>query len=757
MNIDDQIRAVWDEMGLNEEERINELRPLNEKIGKIKKEKIEETIREMQQLQIGIDETKQKHIRMLQVTGASPFEIEEVQKNGIHGSLKERFDQVQDAYEEYKPRYVETVQKFQKMVDTLQEMFEILEVPEQDRGDFAAVGDTDLTAKRLQSFSNKIDRLQNEINANEKYAQQFIQEIDKLSYDLGVEIKNEIRMIIAHPPYRPSDLVKLKNERDLLQEEFNLNSSYIATLGLEIQRLWDILNISEEERRNFLQMHKGVSYNEIAVCVELINSLNHQRNQMVPQLIEDVKKKISEFCKKMCYTQKQEEAIFNRVETELNEKYSMEESNLSNQEELADNEESNPDIPEEEIRNNEKESKESEIPQNENISQEKVNDSEQKASEVSNMEPDDHKQPENEEKPENADDAIPKLDQQNQNSEPQSNENSEFHHESDQLRHEINSANTINELQTKATEDSKPHEEEEEHKEVQMILPQHLPLEEEDFYEEEDIDDQNDKKQCRMTPRKTFVDADDLLTSENSAMNTPQKPKRPEQLKPIENTTAEDREIAYFELLDAEFMHLQHLYEISRPIQELIQQRESIINEYKQVSEENIAAEKPKPIRMSLNPRQSLDTDQPKLEKVAAEKTKNDKTRKSLQPKSARPQTDIEEKDNAVPSRRSLALKTARKSIGKHIPGTVSPEKARMRPPDPSKALRAEKVERRFKVVLPRIERKLAMALFEYKKESGEDFTLNGDVYSKKLPNVQLSQTEKRMAKSSLSGKPLKN
>lgn len=738
MNIDEQIIAVWDEMGLTDEERINELRPLNEKIDRIKKEKIDETIREMQQLQLGIDETKQKHIRMLQVTGASPFEIEEVQKNGIHGSLKERFDQVQDAYEEYKPRYVETVQKLQKMVDILQELFEILEIPEQDRGDFAAVGETDLTAKRLQAFSNKIDRLQNEINANDKYAQQFIIEIQKLSTDLGVEIKNEIRSIIDRPPYRPSDLVKLKQERDLLQNEFTTNSNYISELALQIKRLWDILEVSEEERQDFLDMHNGVSYNQIAACVKLINTLNKQRNQMVPQLITESKEKISELCKKMRYTKDQESAIFNRVETKMESQYPSEKKpeNENSQIEKSENELQQSETQKENEQTNESYQ---EIRENEEESKVELKDEKQTAEGTENSEEnqqitDDNKQnAEEEEKKE-----ITTNEQQNneeedqQIEEPQQNVDSE--QKSEEIQQNIENEEKIDEnipVQEKVEIEEPVNIEEEEEEDINEV-----------FQIEDYIDEEKSAQTRHFTPRKTFVDADDLLTSENSAMNTPQKQRQvqPTELKPIENTQQEEREIAYFELLDAEYMHLQRLYEMSKPIHELIQQRESIIKEKFEIAEEKI--EKPKPVRMSLNPKQTVETEQPVLEKVAEKKA-----RQSYQPKSARPLT--EEKN----ARRSLAPKTARK----HMPGEVSPEKFRMRPPDPSKSLKAEKAERRYKVVLPRVEKKLALALFEYKKESGEDFTLDGEIYANKLPNFQLSQTEKRMAKTSLSGKGLKH
>ena len=160
LDVDAEIRKIWDEIGLTEEERSSEVIPLKEKIDKVKRDFIDETVQKCQTLAIEIEDIKAQHKHMLQISGAALQEIKNVEKNGLHGTLKERFDQVTDAFDEYMPHFTERVDIFKKKIKILDEMFDDLEIPETDREDYTAVGNEDLTDQRIQRFQTKIDSLQ---------------------------------------------------------------------------------------------------------------------------------------------------------------------------------------------------------------------------------------------------------------------------------------------------------------------------------------------------------------------------------------------------------------------------------------------------------------------------------------------------------------------------------------------------------------------------------------------------------------------
>ena len=311
--IDEEIIKIWDELGLSEEERARELLSLKEEKEKIKRDFIEETLQKCQELTVEIEETKAQHKHMLQITGAPLSEIEYVEKNGLHGTLNERLIQVQDAFNEYEPKFLQKQNTFVRYTYKLTEMFNDLEIPESDREDYTEVGNEDLTDQRLQRFKTKVDNLQVQIKANNKYAEILLEQIHEFNKMLGLETSDEVSKIMSSKAVRPTQLVRLNDEVEKLEKEATENKEKIAVLALDIKRLWDILKVPEEQRNEFIESHTGISFNEIYACVDLINSLNAQRNEQIPSLIKEIKKQIKDLCKTLKYTDEQQDEVFHRA------------------------------------------------------------------------------------------------------------------------------------------------------------------------------------------------------------------------------------------------------------------------------------------------------------------------------------------------------------------------------------------------------------------------------------------------------------
>ena len=836
MDVDEEIKEIWDEMGLNDEERANELLPLNEEKEKVKRDFIEETVQKCQTLSVEIEETKAQHKHMLQITGAPLTEIQYVEKNGLHGTLKERYDQVYEAFHEYEPKFIQRVDMFKKVTGKLQEMFDDLEIPESEREDYTEVGDKDLTDLRLQRLETKIDNLQVQINANNKYAEILSEQINQYCSMLAIPVNEEIQEIMETRPVRPSQLVRLNDEVDKLFNESNDNKEKIGELAIEITRLWDILKVPQEERNEFLQSHDGISYNEILACVDLINTLNARRNEQIPNLIKEIKKQIKDLCKTLRYTDEQQDEVFHRaidhmhklneadekVGTKLlqtpvkqpppQQQQQQEEEAVQNEAQPAEipNEEQQAQVEQNEVNNTNKEEEElKEIPSHEN--QSKGSESEQKPTNTEEEEKKEEVQEESkpntsepEQKPSNPEEEEKKEDSQevsqtkaseseqkptNTEEEEKKEEN---HEQTEEKQEGEQPQNPSNEEETKAEpeqqkeeqkpediekveesqkEEQKPEEsqslanEEESREDRQTSLRGASEIEEEpsfkgvtiitepssNIHEEEEVHEQQTSEE---EPKK-FADIEDLESDAPEQYAKDGKMGEWEQkaarLQPKPNTPTENAAIALFEALDAELAHLKKLHQQSIPIMELIKQRESILNENKEL--DNNPPEDLAPVRKTIKTGRSYSTalaaTQKKRKKSPRRKSTISAALKKERPETANVQPSLETvAKNSQTGYQTDSLLQKKKT---KLPHQIPTEVIRLQTPNPSDTLHAEKVKRRMKTVLPRVEKKLAMALFEFKKENNEDFTIDGKVYLNELKHIQLTPTDKRMARTSLS------
>jgi hypothetical protein len=69
--------------------------------------------------------------------------------------------------------------------------------------------------------------------------------------------------------------------------------------------------------------------------------------------------------------------------------------------------------------------------------------------------------------------------------------------------------------------------------------------------------------------------------------------------------------------------------------------------------------------------------------------------------------------------------------------------KVRPQPPDPSEKGRIERIRRRYKLILPRVEGKLKVLLEQFREQGGVDFTWKGQKLIEELKDVPVPHTER--------------
>lgn len=635
----DSLYNLWDEIGYNEEEKKIRLHRLVQRIQNVHSDFIESTLRKCQNLTRKTNEIKDKHIHKLEAMGASDEEIQHVKETEILGTIKDKYIDTLNNYNEFLNIYNQRVDNFKKYYIQIQSCFKeigvIDTVPEccdetdemqeeeeesqepieeesqkeiedgpsinsneneepnnasneiddqtqdkdvlndknkthtvsgysnkenpQSQGEFAQIGEDDLSLDRLRRFESKAKELQNEVDIRFSIFNEIKTKILKLQSDLCEVSPPEIEELLNGDVY--SDVVcdRLTDYEKYLSEIFETRKKYVSEMAIEIVKLWDLLDVDETTRNQFLQTHSVFSQKNVQDCIDEAERLTQIRNERLPEIIEKIKKEISHICDDLSYSEEQKQEIYDKCNNDM---------------------------------------------LNENSPQDM-----------------------------------------------------KFYEENKGLFIDF--------------DDSKDEEGDNDN------------IEEEEEEHEEDIKSDN-------------------INEEKKVDNTHEEDEENKKLLPIFNN------------YESELFRLKRIHLVARPIIDSIKQRQEMIDEY------NNLMEKLKQTNETANkPSKATKT----KEKVKT-KAKNKEMAKSA---------PIKKKKNVDDDKRTNELN-----------GEIELKTIRVRPPNAQDKIYQEKVIRRYKTVLPRLEKKLLIMLIQFREENGEDFIWEQKPIINELKHIHVTQSEIR-------------
>lgn len=305
---------LWDEIGLTQEERDEEVRKMNEAIERVRSDFISSTVQECQQLTQSIDEIKEKHIKYLKALKAPESDIEKVNDSGKEGTIKKRYEEVRDSYTEYMKIVRKRIGEFQEDMQLIELYSYNLGIPPEEQGEFGNLGEEDLTLARLERFHRKVQELNDEVDRKSLQFDKLSKSIQQNSHDLQEDIPEHIQNYIDKKIYSQEAFDALQEYLDELRSVRETRVIQISEKAVEITRLWDLLEIDDDERRAFLNSHSALSHKNIQDCNNEINRLTEIRNQNLPILIRNLKKQIISICDDLSYSEEQKHEILERCE-----------------------------------------------------------------------------------------------------------------------------------------------------------------------------------------------------------------------------------------------------------------------------------------------------------------------------------------------------------------------------------------------------------------------------------------------------------
>jgi hypothetical protein len=320
----DDIEALWSKIGLTSDEKTQEKETIDERITLIFTSCLSDLRNKCSELESEIAKVTQLHISILETFGDTDSAIQSLRQEPPSSArpLRECLRIATEAYNRDKTRYGKLLERVELLKSEAQKLFDVLEIPESDRGEWATL-DVKFTTEKLHS----LETLVNSMTTDYKLRQEAILNANKLiatlSAELELEIPNHVVNIFATNTLSHASITHITEYAQELQTLKDMRVDQITRMATEITRLWCLLDVGEDARQNFLQAHSTLSAAVIESCAKEIESLVGLRAQMLPTLIREQDERIEWFLSTLHVIRPRAErgedlqATFDRNEEEL--------------------------------------------------------------------------------------------------------------------------------------------------------------------------------------------------------------------------------------------------------------------------------------------------------------------------------------------------------------------------------------------------------------------------------------------------------
>lgn len=291
-----KVYSLWDELGVTEEQRTQEIDALNDSFRQLYSEFVSHLSNVCKETREQIIDTHSKHKQAMKAYGVPDNEIEKrfseeykIQPN----NLLKQLEVASHDYETFKLEIAERVNKIENLIHIANELFDLLDIPNEERGEFSALGNADFTRERIDRFKTKIGELSKIKEEREQKRNKLQDSVKNLLKELNTTLKEQDdRETLKSKLLSDPQLEKLDNLRIKLEKVKIQRIIIISEMAVTITHLWDLLSIPDKERTAFLSSHSTIGDDVVNDCKEEINKLSALRDQKLPDLISEQRQEV---------------------------------------------------------------------------------------------------------------------------------------------------------------------------------------------------------------------------------------------------------------------------------------------------------------------------------------------------------------------------------------------------------------------------------------------------------------------------------
>lgn len=290
--ISPRLEELWRKLGADKDERHSEVQTLAKILTTQYNNYIQSVEQRCNDTQNKIKEIIHKHKQSMKAFGYTQQEINESVNYSQQLPLNQQLIQAKAGYESFQKICQERITKMETILSEIKKYFEDFGIEPANQGEFSELGDSDLTRERLQRMQQQLEKLKVEKLKRVDRVIKLKEAISSLASELSITVEEDIIHFMTQSIVTKSSIESLEECCNHLKQIRADRVEQISQMAVEITHLWDLLDIDDNYRNQFLARHSTLGADVIASCNAEINRLTDLRDQNLNRLIVSQRKEV---------------------------------------------------------------------------------------------------------------------------------------------------------------------------------------------------------------------------------------------------------------------------------------------------------------------------------------------------------------------------------------------------------------------------------------------------------------------------------
>ena len=286
IKLPDDVYKFWDELGVSHDQRKSDIDQMKKDFSEIVTNYLFSVEQKCKSTRSEIEQIQEAQRKAMRAFGITEEEVKQTIAPIQPVNLLQQLTSSKTSYENFKSLCADRIKKLENLVHHSVQLFDMLGIPEAERGEFNEVGDSDYSRERLDRFKVKLEELQKELDARKQKITLYRKEINDLQKQICFKLSEEETSTMNSTIYSTQIIESMENILKKLNDIRTERIAKLNQLAVTMTHLWDLLEIPEEEKKAFLDKHSTLSDDVFSSCEEEIRRLEELRDEKLPLLIQ---------------------------------------------------------------------------------------------------------------------------------------------------------------------------------------------------------------------------------------------------------------------------------------------------------------------------------------------------------------------------------------------------------------------------------------------------------------------------------------
>ena len=286
LRLSPKLNDLWLKLGISENDREKETEKLEESLNRAYNQFVASVEKQISDTESQIIEIKHKHVQSMTAFGYNSSEIAEAVTDVSDQPLLVQLSHVKANYEAFQKTCAERITEMEQLLTENNILFDALGIPISERGEFAELGDTDLTRERMTRIKKNIESLKAEKSKRMEKVSVLKESIINFSTELGIPVECDISLLVKECVVTDEAIASLQSCCVNLQKMRAERVREVSKMAVSITHLWNLLGVREDQRQSFLAKHSTLGPEVIQSCQNELERLTKVRNANIDTLID---------------------------------------------------------------------------------------------------------------------------------------------------------------------------------------------------------------------------------------------------------------------------------------------------------------------------------------------------------------------------------------------------------------------------------------------------------------------------------------